>query len=72
MSAGAIHCISNDSIVDFFQFALSLHRWGLLQVTAIGDLQAVGAKLAKSRGEEVVSAKEREVEGTLLSALAST
>lgn len=35
-------------------------------VTAIGDLQAVGQKLAKSRGEEVVSAKEREVEGTLL------
>lgn len=31
-------------------------------VKAIGDLAAVGQRLAKSRGEEVVSAKERKVD----------
>merc|ERR1711908_52686 len=35
-------------------------------ITALGDLDAVGAKFAKSRGAELVSASQREVDGSLV------
>merc|ERR1719152_314023 len=35
-------------------------------ITALGDLPTVGAKFAKSRSAELVSATEREVEGSLV------
>merc|ERR1712046_470908 len=35
-------------------------------ITALGDLDAVGAKFAKSRNAEVVVASQREVDGSLV------